>query len=170
MLLKSRCIAAIALLLAAASAIADEYPAKMVTLVVPAAAGGAVDANARVVGEALQRLWGRPVIVPHDTAGGCPLMLAMRTRHEGVKKGGKRMSPTVHQPAVLDHRAAASAGAAAAGVLGLLSGVLLIETYLGRLVLLDPNNPLVLGPAALEGFLVNPAWYVWLALVLRREA
>ena len=53
-LLKSRCIAAIALLLAAASAIADEYPAKMVTLVVPAAAGGAVDANARVVGEAAQ--------------------------------------------------------------------------------------------------------------------
>src|SRR5437867_8328148 len=76
-LLKSRCIAAVALLLAAASAIADEYPAKMVTLIVPAAAGGAVDANARVVGEALQRLWGRPVIVQEKPGANTAIGTAM---------------------------------------------------------------------------------------------
>jgi hypothetical protein len=53
------------------------------------------------------------------------------------------------------------------GQLGLLSGVLLVVIYLGRLILLDPANPLLLGPAALEGFVVNPAWYVWLGVALR---
>ncbi|NDZ18800.1 tripartite tricarboxylate transporter substrate binding protein [Variovorax sp. WS11] len=46
-------------------ALADEYPAKIVNLIVPAAPGGAVDANARVVGDALQKLWGQPVVVQY---------------------------------------------------------------------------------------------------------
>jgi hypothetical protein len=54
--------------------------------------------------------------------------------------------------------------------LGLLSGVLLILIYLARLIILSPTNPLVLGPAAVEGVIVNPLWYVWLGLVLRRAA
>src|SRR6266700_1497325 len=53
------------------------------------------------------------------------------------------------------------------GQLGLLSGALLVVIYLGRLIVLDPASPLLLGPAALEGFVVNPAWYVWLGLALR---
>lgn len=52
--------------------------------------------------------------------------------------------------------------------LGVVSGVLLLLVYLARLIVLDPSNPLVLAPAAVEGFIVNPAWYVWLGLVLRR--
>jgi hypothetical protein len=55
------------------------------------------------------------------------------------------------------------------GYLGLLSGVLLVLIYLGRLVIVSPSNPLVLGPAGLEGFIVNPIWYVWLGFVLRRR-
>jgi hypothetical protein len=51
--------------------------------------------------------------------------------------------------------------------LGLASGVLLVLVYLARLIVLDPVNPLVLGPAAVEGFVLNPAWYVWLGLTLR---
>lgn len=54
--------------------------------------------------------------------------------------------------------------------LGLLSGVLLILVYLARLIILSPTNPLVLGPAAIEGFIVNPLWYAWLGIVLRRAA
>jgi len=54
--------------------------------------------------------------------------------------------------------------------LGYLSGVLLVLIYLARLVILSPSNPLVLVPAALEGFVVNPAWYIWLGFVLRRAA
>ncbi|HSN75917.1 MAG TPA: hypothetical protein VL334_12655 [Anaerolineae bacterium] len=49
-------------------------------------------------------------------------------------------------------------------------GVLLIIVYLGRLIVLSPTSPLVLTPAALTGFVVNPLWYVLLGLNLRRVA
>ncbi len=52
--------------------------------------------------------------------------------------------------------------------LGHLSGVLLVLIYLGRLIVLDASSALILGPAALEGFIVNPVWYVWLGVVLWR--
>lgn len=47
-------------------------------------------------------------------------------------------------------------------------GVLLIVVYLGRLIVLTPTSPLVLLPAALTGFVVNPLWYLLLGLSLRR--
>ncbi len=53
--------------------------------------------------------------------------------------------------------------------LGYVSGALLVVIYLGRLIVLDASSPLVLGPAAVEGFMVNPVWYVWLGIVLRSE-
>jgi hypothetical protein len=56
------------------------------------------------------------------------------------------------------------------GWLAYLAGGLLILVYLGRLIVLTPTSPLVLGPAALAGFLVNPAFYVWLGLWLRRPS
>jgi hypothetical protein len=49
---------------------------------------------------------------------------------------------------------------------GFASAVLLILIYLLRLS--TPNSTIVLAPAALEGFIVNPVWYVWLGLELRR--
>ncbi len=54
--------------------------------------------------------------------------------------------------------------------LGYLSGVLLVLIYLGRLIVLDASSPLLLVPAALEGFIVNPVWYVWIGLALLRGA
>jgi len=48
-------------------------------------------------------------------------------------------------------------------------GVLLIVIYLGRLIVLTSTSPLVLLPAALTGFVVNPLWYVLLGLALRRS-
>jgi hypothetical protein len=56
------------------------------------------------------------------------------------------------------------------GYLGYVSGGLLVLIYLGRLIILSASSPLVLGPAAIEGFIVNPAWYVWLGFALRRAA
>jgi hypothetical protein len=53
-------------------------------------------------------------------------------------------------------------------MLGYASGLLLVLIYLGRLIILDAASPLILGPAALEGFIVNPAWYLWLGAVLSR--
>lgn len=54
--------------------------------------------------------------------------------------------------------------------LGLLLGVLLLIVYLGRLIVLDATSPLILAPAGATGFIVNPIWYIWLALILRRAA
>lgn len=53
--------------------------------------------------------------------------------------------------------------------LGFISGALLLVIYLARLIILDAASPLVLATAALEGFAINPIWYVWLGLTLRRE-
>ena len=54
--------------------------------------------------------------------------------------------------------------------LGLLLGILLVVIYLGRLVILDATSLIILVPAGLTGFVVNPIWYLWLALILRRAA
>jgi hypothetical protein len=56
------------------------------------------------------------------------------------------------------------------GTLGLVFGVLLVLTYLGRLVLVDPNNLALLGIAAVAGLVVHPWWWSWLGLSLRRPA
>ncbi|MGZ3609227.1 MAG: hypothetical protein ACXVBU_04105 [Ktedonobacteraceae bacterium] len=49
---------------------------------------------------------------------------------------------------------------------GYLLAVLLVVLYLGRLIILDPKNPIVLVAALLSGFIVNPVWYVWVGFVL----
>ena len=53
-------------------------------------------------------------------------------------------------------------------LLGYASGTLLVLTYLGRLIVLDATSLLILVPAGLEGFIVNPVWYVWLGRALIR--
>jgi len=55
------------------------------------------------------------------------------------------------------------------GTLGIVFGVLLVLTYLGRLVVVDPNNLALLGVAAIAGLVVHPWWWSWLALALRRS-
>ncbi len=52
--------------------------------------------------------------------------------------------------------------------LGLMLGVLLIVIFLARLIILDATHPVVVVPALLTGFVVNPIWYVWLGIGLRR--
>ncbi len=54
------------------------------------------------------------------------------------------------------------------GILGFASAGLLVVIYLGRLILLNPRKPVLLAAALLTGFVVNPAWYLWLGLELRR--
>ena len=56
------------------------------------------------------------------------------------------------------------------GYLGLLGGALLIFVYVGRLVVLDPKSPGLHAAAVLSGFIVNPAWYIWLGSALWRRA
>jgi len=53
--------------------------------------------------------------------------------------------------------------------LGYLSAVLLIVLYLGRLILVEATNLAIVVPALLEGFIVNPIWYIWLGSNLMRS-
>lgn len=53
--------------------------------------------------------------------------------------------------------------------LGYASGVLLVVIYLARLTILSPAHPLLLYPVLVEGFIVNPLWYLWVGTTLRRS-
>jgi hypothetical protein len=48
--------------------------------------------------------------------------------------------------------------------------VLLNIIYLGRLIILDATSLVIVIPALLTGFIVNPLWYLWLGMQLRRQA
>jgi len=52
------------------------------------------------------------------------------------------------------------------GYVGCLSALLLVVLYLGRLIILDPASFVILVPALLNGFLVGPAFYIWLGYAL----
>jgi hypothetical protein len=54
------------------------------------------------------------------------------------------------------------------GTLGYALAVLLVVIYLGRLIILSPTNPVVAVLIVVTGFIVNPAWYIWLGLALLR--
>ena len=54
------------------------------------------------------------------------------------------------------------------GYLGYLLAALFHILYLGRLIILSAASPVIVGPALLAGFIVNPVWYIWLGLVLWR--
>ena len=48
------------------------------------------------------------------------------------------------------------------GYLGYLSALLMVVLYLGRLIILEATNLVIVVPALVEGFMVNPLWYLWL--------
>lgn len=54
------------------------------------------------------------------------------------------------------------------GYLAYVLAILEVVLYLGRLTILTPTNPVILVPALLAGFLVYPAWHLWLGFVLWR--
>ena len=54
--------------------------------------------------------------------------------------------------------------------LGYLSAILMIILYLGRLIIVQATNLAIVIPALLEGFIVNPLWYIWLGITLIRNS
>jgi hypothetical protein len=57
------------------------------------------------------------------------------------------------------------------GSLGIVTGLLLIVVYLGRLIILNPKNPVVLTAAILTGFVLSPLWFAWVGReLLQRSA
>jgi hypothetical protein len=53
--------------------------------------------------------------------------------------------------------------------LGYLSAILMLILYLGRLIILQATSLMIVIPALLEGFIVNPLWYIWLGRTLMRN-
>ena len=53
-------------------------------------------------------------------------------------------------------------------LLGYALAGLLVLLYLGRLIVLQATSPLIVIPALLTGFIINPLWYLWLGRVLWR--
>jgi len=54
------------------------------------------------------------------------------------------------------------------GWLALVGAGLLVGIYAGRLIVLDPHSPGLHAAAVISGFVVNPAWFLWLGAVLWR--
>ena len=75
-----RCIAALSLVVAAASAGAQTYPAKPIRWIVPYAAGGGSDFLARTVAQTLSTQVGQPVLVDNKPGGNTALAAAETTR------------------------------------------------------------------------------------------
>jgi tripartite-type tricarboxylate transporter receptor subunit TctC len=63
-------LAALAVLAALASAQAENYPSKPITVVVPLAAGGAVDTMVRTLAEPMRALLGQPILVENMGGAG----------------------------------------------------------------------------------------------------
>jgi hypothetical protein len=53
---------------------------------------------------------------------------------------------------------------------GYVSAVLVEVLYLGRLVILDATNPVIVVAALLAGFILSPLWYCWLGVHFLRTA
>jgi hypothetical protein len=55
------------------------------------------------------------------------------------------------------------------GYLGYALAILLIILYVGRLTIMTASNPIIFVPALLTGFVLNPAWYLWLGAAMLRQ-
>jgi tripartite-type tricarboxylate transporter receptor subunit TctC len=65
-----RWLASVFFLVLSGSALAQAFPSRTVTLVVPNPPGGAIDIQARLYAQKLQELWGQPVIVDYRPGAG----------------------------------------------------------------------------------------------------
>jgi tripartite-type tricarboxylate transporter receptor subunit TctC len=67
-----RCLAAIVVgaMAAMSSAQAEDYPSKIVRIIVPQTAGGGTDTFARAIGQKLSERWGQPVVIENKAGAG----------------------------------------------------------------------------------------------------
>jgi tripartite-type tricarboxylate transporter receptor subunit TctC len=81
----ARWLCGLAALAVVATAAAEKFPAKTVTIVVPYAPGGVTDVYGRAVAARLTEMWGQPVIVDNRSGGGTIIgtQLASRAAPDG---------------------------------------------------------------------------------------
>ncbi|MFL5059855.1 MAG: tripartite tricarboxylate transporter substrate-binding protein [Xanthobacteraceae bacterium] len=65
-----RCVLLLCALLCAAPAAAHDYPSQSIRLIVPFAAGGAVDAVARLLSDPISKGLGKPVVIDNRAGAG----------------------------------------------------------------------------------------------------
>ncbi len=99
---RRRLLAAAVLSLAASPVLAQGWPARPVTMIVPTGAGSAPDIIARLLAERLGALWGQTVIVDNKPgAGGIPGMAAVsRSKNDGYTIGFAPAAMTTITPLV----------------------------------------------------------------------
>src|SRR5262245_37486643 len=73
-------VALVAAVVSIGSARAQTYPARPITLIVPFAAGGAVDITARIVGEHMSRTLGQQVVIENVVGAGGTIASARTVR------------------------------------------------------------------------------------------
>lgn len=78
-------VLSLALLSATATTFAQNYPAKPIRLIVPAAPGGGTDYSARLIGSKLTESWGQTVVIDNRTgaAGNIGVELAVKSAPDG---------------------------------------------------------------------------------------
>jgi tripartite-type tricarboxylate transporter receptor subunit TctC len=92
---------ALLVLLAAGSALAQTFPTRSVSLVVPNPPGGAIDIQARLYAQKLQEIWGQPVVVDYKPGAGT--LLGMEHVAKSAPDGhtlGMVVTPLVILPAL----------------------------------------------------------------------
>jgi tripartite-type tricarboxylate transporter receptor subunit TctC len=85
------------------SALAQAFPSRNVTLVVPNPPGGAIDIQARIYAQKLQEMWGQPVVVDYKPGAGT--LLGMEHVAKSAPDGhtlGMVVTPLVILPALRD--------------------------------------------------------------------
>ena len=83
-------------LLAHGAALAEDYPARAITMIVPFPAGGAADTLARYRGERMRSILGQPVVIENigGAAGSLGVARAARSPPTAIRSVSARRPPT----------------------------------------------------------------------------